>query len=168
MPRLLLPALLVILACGGEPKPLDETDPAVIAAKAAAKTIAVSAPEGTTIQLALRDPISSAADKMGANVLAVVIGDVRDAAGRVVVPPGSTVTLRIDEISGVTSVQAKGLIRLSPVSVQIERQDIPLKAQIDSVPTLLVDRMLLVERAAQFTMRLTSGLAVNIVPSPKS
>jgi hypothetical protein len=162
MPRVRFPALLLVaLACGGDSKPADEADAA--ASSTAVKTIAVSVPEGTAIPISLSDPISSAADKMGATIVAVVSGDVRDAAGRIVVPPGSLVKLRIDEISGATSVQTRGAIRLSTISVQIQQQDVPLKATIDSVPSRLVDRMLLVERATTLSARLTAGLTVNAV-----
>jgi hypothetical protein len=106
--------------------------------------------------------ISSGADKMGEMVRATVIGGARDASGRTVIPSGSFVTLRIDEISGATTVQPNGVIRLSVVSVQVQQQELPLKAQIDSVPSRLIDRLLLVERATLLTLRLTSSYVANV------
>jgi hypothetical protein len=96
---------------------------------------------GTTIAATTTDEIRSNKNKVGDEVTASVTSDVRDAGGRVIIPAGSTVTLKITAIKESENKSDKtGTLTLMPSSISINGKSYPLAASIDQVESQLVDR----------------------------
>ncbi len=95
---------------------------------------------GTTITAVTSSRISSATDKAGESVTARVSADVKDGDGRVVIPAGSTVRLRISAIhESENKSDETGTLRLAAESVEIGGQSYPLAGTV-RVPRTLVGR----------------------------
>jgi len=119
--------------------------PAGAAAKAPApKTVAAkpraAAPSprtlgaGTLIEAAISDSINSRHDKAGKTVTAAVARDVKDRAGRVVIPAGSVVTLTVTELAPAKSKSAAdGKLALRATSVNVKGRIYALDADVDPV-----------------------------------
>jgi hypothetical protein len=119
--------------------------PAGVAAKAPApKTVAskprAAAPSpralgaGTLIEAAISDSINSRHDKAGKTVTAAVAQDVKDRAGRVVIPAGSVVTLTVTELAPAKSKSAAdGRLALQATSVNVKGRIYALDADVDPV-----------------------------------
>lgn len=96
---------------------------------------------GTLIEATSRDTITSRHNKAGESMIALVPGDLKDPKGRVVIPGGSAITLRIDTLK---SESGKGshdeAIHLTPVSVEIGGRSYPVSGRVDSVGFILKGR----------------------------
>jgi hypothetical protein len=78
---------------------------------------------------------------VGDTVTATLASDVKDDAGRVVIPAGSEVTLTVTAIKPSENKGDKtGTLTLKPTAVNINGQSYPLSAKIDSVGTHLEGR----------------------------
>ncbi|HTC24895.1 MAG TPA: hypothetical protein VK688_11050 [Gemmatimonadales bacterium] len=89
---------------------------------------------GTLIEAALSDSINSRHDKPGKTVTAAVARDVKDRAGRVVIPAGSTVTMTVTEIEPAKSKSAAdGKLALEVKSVNVRGRIYALDADVDPV-----------------------------------
>ncbi|MBA3554009.1 MAG: hypothetical protein H0W29_04520 [Gemmatimonadales bacterium] len=78
---------------------------------------------------------------MGDEVTATVTTDVKDRSGRVVIPSGSLVTLRVTALKESDSKSdTTGTLTLKPVSVAINGESQPLTASIEGVNTKLEGR----------------------------
>jgi hypothetical protein len=109
------------------------------AAPAPAASRSLSA--GTTLSASTTAEISSAKNKVGDVVTATVANDVKDNAGRVVIPAGSDVTLKVTAIKVSENKSDKtGTLTLQPTSVMVNGTSYPLSARIDSVGTHLQGR----------------------------
>jgi hypothetical protein len=100
-----------------------------------------SLPAGTVIGATARDTVTSRVNKAGGTMVVVVGADAKDAEGRVVIPAGAEVTLRIDTLR---SESAKGkdnqALHLTPVSVAIGGSSRPIRGTVDSVGYILKGR----------------------------
>jgi hypothetical protein len=109
------------------------------AAPAAAPTASLAA--GSRLTASTTAEISSSKNKVGDTVTATLASDVKDNAGRVVIPAGSEVTLAVTAIKPSENKSDKtGTLTLKPTSVTINGQSYPLSAKIDSVGTHLQGR----------------------------
>jgi hypothetical protein len=116
------------------PKPVAETP-----APAAAPSRALAA--GTSIEVTTTQEIRSNKNKVGDEVTATVASDVKDAAGRTVIPAGSTVTLAVTAIHEAENKSDKtGTLTLEPRSVTINGVSYPVVASIDRLDTKLEGR----------------------------
>ena len=89
---------------------------------------------GTLIEAALADSINSRHDKPGKTVTAAVARDVKDRAGRVVIPAGSLVTLTVTELAPAKSKSAAdGKLALEVKSVNVRGRIYALDADVDPV-----------------------------------
>lgn len=89
---------------------------------------------GTRIGAQIQDSLSSRRDKAGETVRAIVSGDVKDDAGRVVIPAGSSVELMIGQLEPATNVAQKdGKIELNVRSVSVRGQVYQVSASLDPV-----------------------------------
>jgi hypothetical protein len=89
---------------------------------------------GTLIQAAISDSINSRHDKAGKTVTAAVAHDVKDRAGRVVIPAGSVVTLTVTELAPAKSKSAAdGKLALQATSVNVKGRIYALDADVDPV-----------------------------------
>jgi hypothetical protein len=114
-----------------KPKPAPKPAPAV------ARTLA----SGTTVATTVDREISSKTDKPGATVTGTVASDVKDAAGRVVIPAGSRVTLTITEIHESENKGDKtGKLTLTPTAVEIAGQSYALQGSATALDRTLRDR----------------------------
>ena len=97
-------------------------------------------PAGTTITAVTGSRISSATDKAGESITARVSADVKDGDGRVVIPAGSTVRLRIAAIhESENKSDETGTLRLAAESVEIGGKSYALTGTV-RVPRTLVGR----------------------------
>ncbi len=112
-----------------EPKPAAPVAPA---------TLTVAA--GTHVALSASDTITSRTAKAGDAFTATVTSDVRDAAGRVVIPAGSTVSGTITEVKPAPNPNSTGTLRLAINSVTVRGASYPLEASIDSAETVMKGR----------------------------
>src|SRR5581483_1877710 len=96
---------------------------------------------GTTILARLTDSISSRRNKVGDVIRAKVTRDIRDARGRVVVPAGSVLSLKITAIHESENKSDKtGTLTLAASELTVNGRSHPLDASIDSVGTQLQGR----------------------------
>ncbi len=97
--------------------------------------------DGTTLATTVDREISSKVDKPGATVTTTVASDVKDAAGRVVIPAGSKVTLTITQIHESENKGDKtGKLTLTPTAVEIQGQSYALAGSATALDRTLVDR----------------------------
>ena len=89
---------------------------------------------GTLIEAAIADSINSRHDKPGKTVTAAVARDVKDRAGRVVIPAGSLVTMTVTELAPAKSKSAAdGKLALEVKSVNVRGRIYALDADVDPV-----------------------------------
>lgn len=114
---------------------------------AAAPTAAPAAPTaaslaaGTSLTAATTAEIRSHKNKVGDTVTAKIAADVKDRSGRVVIPAGSTVALKVTAIKEAENKSdTTGTLTLQPTSVNINGQSYPIAASIKGVDTRLEGR----------------------------
>ena len=113
--------------------------PSAAAPSAPAASRSLSA--GSTLSASTTAELSSAKNKVGDTVTATVASDIKDAAGRVVIPAGSEVVLKVTAIKESENKSDKtGTLTLQPTSVTVNGTSYPLSARIDSVGTHLEGR----------------------------
>ena len=101
-------------AAATKPKPTTTTSTAA-PKPTAGKTLAA----GTKFSASAVDSITSGKNKAGDVVSLKVATDVKNDAGAVVIPAGSTITARVAEIAWSENKSDKGKLRLEPTSVTI-------------------------------------------------
>lgn len=96
---------------------------------------------GTTIMASTNAEIRSHTNKVGDTVTATVASDVKDNSGRVVIPAGSEVVLKVTAIKEAENKSDKtGTLTLQPTAVSINGRSYPLSATIEGVSTELQGR----------------------------
>jgi hypothetical protein len=125
-----------------KPKPAAPAPAPAAAAPAPAPAPAPSSlAVGTSFSAATDAEIRSHKNKVGDQVTATVATDVKDAAGRVVIPAGSQVTLQVTAIKeSENKGDTTGTLTLKPTSVAINGTSQPLAASISGVTTKLEGR----------------------------
>jgi hypothetical protein len=115
------------------PKP-QPAAPAAEPAPAPAPSLAV----GTAIAATTDAEIRSRKNKVGDEVTATVASDVKDASGRVVIPAGSKVVLKVTAIKPSDSKSdTTGTLSLDAVGVEVNGTEQPIVATISGVRTRL-------------------------------
>jgi hypothetical protein len=118
------------------PAPTPAAEPAPAPAPAASALAA-----GTTFSVTTDAEIRSHKNKVGDQVTATVASDVKDAAGRVVIPAGSQVTLQVTAIKeSENKGDTTGTLTLKPTTIAINGASQPLPASISVVRTKLEGR----------------------------
>jgi len=113
--------------------------PSAAAPSAPAASRSLSA--GTTLSASTTAELSSAKNKVGDTVTATVASDIKDNAGRVVIPAGSEVVLKVTALKESENKSDKtGTLTLQPTSIMVNGTSYPLSARIDSVGTHLQGR----------------------------
>jgi outer membrane lipoprotein SlyB len=110
------------------------TPPAPPAPPAARATMRLAA--GTRFDAAATDTISSRTAKTGDPFTARVVEDVKDAAGHVVIPAGSTVNGTITDVKPAPNPRTPGTLTLTVTSVSVRGNTYPIEASIDSLETV--------------------------------
>jgi hypothetical protein len=96
---------------------------------------------GATLTATTTGEIRSNKNKVGDTVTATIASDVKDKAGRVVIPAGSEVVLKVTDIKVSENKSDKtGTLTLQPTSVVINGQSYPMTASISTVDTRLEGR----------------------------
>jgi hypothetical protein len=96
---------------------------------------------GATINVTTSRTITSRSDEAGQSLMTTVDADVKNSAGRVVIPAGSKVELVITEISPAKSRSAKdGSLTLRVANVTVAGKTYPLDAEVTSVSHTLKGR----------------------------
>jgi len=113
------------------PPPPRVTTPAKPAAPAA-----LVLPAGTHADMAATDTITSRTAKPGDPFTARVVDDVKNAAGRVVIPAGAVVHGTIADVKPAPNPNTPGTLTLAVSSVTIRGASYPLDASIDSLETV--------------------------------
>ncbi|HLQ58592.1 MAG TPA: glycine zipper 2TM domain-containing protein [Gemmatimonadales bacterium] len=91
---------------------------------------------GTTMDIAAADTISSRTAKVGDPFTARVVEDVRNAAGKVVIPAGSVVNGKIADVKPAPNPRTPGTLTLSVTSITVRGTSYPLDASVDSLETI--------------------------------
>lgn len=117
------------------PVPQPRTAPPVSrpAAPAAPATRTLAA--GTRFDMAASDTISSRTAKVGDPFTARVVEDVKNAAGLVAIPAGSTVHGTITDVKPAPNPNTPGTLTLAVASVTVRGTNYALEASIDSLET---------------------------------
>lgn len=96
---------------------------------------------GTTITASTNAELRSHKNKVGDTVTATVASDVKDNSGRVVIPAGSEVVLKVTAIKESENKSDKtGTLTLQPTSVSMSGRSYPISATIEGVTTELQGR----------------------------
>ncbi|MDQ3137175.1 MAG: hypothetical protein M3Q93_06280, partial [Gemmatimonadota bacterium] len=96
---------------------------------------------GASFSAATDSEIRSHKNKVGDEIMATVGSDVKDAAGRVVIPAGSKVTLQVTAIKEAENKgDTTGTLTLKPTAISINGTSQPLPASISGVRTKLEGR----------------------------
>ena len=120
-----------------KPAPAATPAPAPTPAPAAAPSLAA----GTSISAVTDAEITSRTNKVGDEVMATVGTDVKDASGRVVIPAGSKVVLKVTAIKPSDSKSdTTGTLTLDAVGVEVGGTERPIVATISGVRTKLQGR----------------------------
>jgi hypothetical protein len=118
------------------PKP-QPAAPAPAPAPAAASALAA----GTAITATTDAEIRSRKNKVGDEVTATVVSDVKDASGRTVIPAGSKVILKVTAIKPSDSKSdTTGTLTLDAVGVELNGMENPIVATISGIRTKLEGR----------------------------
>jgi hypothetical protein len=96
---------------------------------------------GATLTATTTAEIRSDKNKVGDTVTATIASDIKDQAGRVVIPAGSEVVLKVTDIKVSENKSDKtGTLTLQPTAVVINGQSYPMTASIAKVDTRLEGR----------------------------
>jgi hypothetical protein len=118
-------------------RPASPSEPRASAPAAAPRALA----PGTTITASTNAEIRSHKNKVGDTVTATIGSDVKDNSGRVVIPAGSEVVLKVTAIKESENKRDKtGTLTLQPTSVSMNGRSYPLSATIEGVTTELQGR----------------------------
>lgn len=128
-----------------KPKPAAAAPAPAPAAAAPAAPAPAPAPSslaaGTSFSATTDAEIRSNKNKVGDQITATVASDVKDAAGRVVIPAGAQVTLQVTAIKeSENKGDTTGTLTLKPTSIAIDGVPKPLPASISGVSTKLEGR----------------------------
>jgi hypothetical protein len=107
----------------------------------AAPAAPASLAAGTSLSATTVSEIRSHKNKVGDTVTATIASDVKDRSGRVVIPAGSEIALKVTAIKeSENKSDTTGTLTLQPTSVSINGQSYPISATISSVDTRLEGR----------------------------
>jgi hypothetical protein len=91
---------------------------------------------GTKMDIAATDTISSRTAKAGDAFTARVVEDVKNAAGKVVIPAGSVVNGKIADVKPAPNPRTPGTLTLSVASITVRGTSYAIEASVDSVETI--------------------------------
>ena len=91
---------------------------------------------GTTMDIAAADTISSRSAKVGDPFSARMVEDIKNAAGRVVIPAGSVVNGKIADVKPAPNPSTPGTLTLSVSSITVRGTSYPIEASVDSLETI--------------------------------
>jgi hypothetical protein len=116
--------------------PPPATRPAVERPKPPAPPATLTLGAGSHFDMASTDTITSRTAKVGDAFTAHVVDDVRNAAGKVVIPAGSSVSGTITAVKPAPNPNTPGTLQLAVSSVTVRGTNYPIEATIDSLETV--------------------------------
>jgi biotin carboxyl carrier protein len=124
-----------------KPAPKPAPQPAAAPTPAPAPAPAPSLAAGTAITASTDAEITSKTNKVGDEVTATVASDVKDATGKVLIPKGSKVILKVTAIKPSDSKSdTTGTLTLDAVGVEVGGKETPIVATITGANTKLSGR----------------------------
>lgn len=121
--------------------PATASKPTTPAPAPSTPTSSSSLAAGTSVTAATTAEIRSNKNKVGDTVMAKIATDVKDNSGRVVIPAGSEVALKVTAIKeSENKSDTTGTLTLQPTSVTINGQSYPIAARIEHVGSKLEGR----------------------------
>ncbi len=117
-------------------RPRRPTNPPPVPQTAPARPRTMHLSAGTTIDMAATDTISSRTAQVGQPFTARVVDDVKNAAGQVVIPAGSTVNGTIAAVKPAPNPHTPGTLTLSVTSLSVRGHTYPIEGTIDSLETI--------------------------------
>lgn len=121
-------------APAAQPTPPPATRPPVQRRPTAPAMLRVGA--GTTMDIAAADTISSRTAKVGDPFNARVVEDIRNGAGKVVIPAGSVVNGKIADVKPAPNPSTPGTLTLTVSSITVRGTSYPIEASVDSLETI--------------------------------
>ncbi len=91
---------------------------------------------GTTMDIAAADTISSRTAKAGDPFNARVVEDIKNAAGKVVIPAGSVVNGKVADVKPAPNPSTPGTLTLTVSSITVRGTSYPIEASVDSLETI--------------------------------
>ncbi len=91
---------------------------------------------GTEMDIAATDTISSRTAKVGDAFTARVVEDVKNAAGKVVIPAGSVVNGKIADVKPAPNPRTPGTLTLNVASITVRGTSYAIEASVDSLETI--------------------------------
>src|SRR3954466_1150789 len=123
------------------PTPRPSSPSASAPDPAPARAASTGLKAGTALSASTTSEVRSNKNKVGDTVTATVESDIKDNAGRVVIPAGSEVVLTVTAIKESENKSDKtGTLTLKPTSVSINGESYPVVASISHVDTKLEGR----------------------------
>jgi len=123
------------------PNPRPSSPSASAPDPAPARAASTGLKAGTALSASTTSEVRSNKNKVGDTITATIESDVKDNAGRVVIPAGSEVVLTVTAIKESENKSDKtGTLTLKPSSVNINGQSYPVVASISHVDTKLEGR----------------------------
>lgn len=137
------------------PSRRSEAKPAPVH-RAPAGPASYTAASGTHVALSVNDTISSRTARAGQDFTAKVRRDVKDAAGHVVIPAGSTVSGTVTEVKP-GDPRSEGTLTLAVSSVTVNGRSYPIEATIESATTIRQGRGVTGKEAAKVGIGAAAG-----------
>lgn len=105
---------------------------------------------GARIDATIDNALTSRTDKVGETLQATISNDIKDNAGNVVIPSGSTAMLRISQLEpGSDQGPADGALSLIVSSITVNAQEYPVTATLDPVAHHMEGRGVTTDEAAK-------------------
>jgi hypothetical protein len=124
-----------------QPAPAPAASPAPTPAPTPAPAAPPTLAAGTSINAATDAEITSKTNKPGDEITATIGADIKDASGRVVIPKGSKLVLKVTAIKPSDSKSdTTGTLTLDAVGVEMNGKEMPIVATISGVRTKLEGR----------------------------
>jgi hypothetical protein len=139
------------------------TRPAVQRPRPPATPTTLTLPAGSHFDMAAADTITSRTAKTGDPFSARVVEDVRNAAGKVVIPAGSQVNGTITDVKPAPNPNTPGTLTLAVSSITVRGTNYPLEATIDSLETVHKGRGITTGDAAKVGAGAVAGAIIGRV-----
>jgi hypothetical protein len=126
--------LLALVACAGGSTP-DGAPGSDSKSSTSGGTQNYTVPQGTAVEAAITDTLTTRNNKAGDSFTASVVADVRS-GGRVVIPAGSMAHGTVTEVKEAPNRNSPGTLTIAVQSITVRGESYPISASIDSLDTV--------------------------------
>jgi Glycine zipper len=95
--------------------------------------VSLTVPAGTHVDMTINQELSSRKNKPGDTFTAKVVGDIRDAAGTIVIPDGATANGSVVAVKPAPNRRTPGTLTVALSTLEANGKTFPIRATIDSV-----------------------------------